>query len=114
MPFRELREQLDEQVGTIAATQAARNHMEHIAERITEGRRSQREFSEMARATFQAAIGRLEFPNIEFGTEAFNLDGISSAVLSVGLRYSDAFNELFKSGIEEFNTVLVEVAKGSG
>lgn len=114
LPFHELGEVLDEEAETLAHTKAARNHMEHIAERIIEGRRSQREFSEMGPDTFQRAIGRLDLPHIVFGDEAFNLDGISFAVLSVGLRLGPAFNRLFKSGIDELNGMLLEVAEASG
>ena len=113
MPFREPREMLEEEADTIADTQAARNHMEHIAERITEGRGPQKGFPEMGPDTFQRAVGRIEFPHIVFGTEAFNLDGIASAVLSVGLRLSHGFNELLNSGIEAFNNLLIEATEAS-
>lgn len=114
MPFPDLVALLNEETDTIADTQAARNHMEHIAERIIEGRRPQRGFSKMPKEVFQAAIGRLQFPEIVFGTEVFNLDGIASAILSVGSQLSSAFSELFKDGIGEFNSALFEVVETSG
>lgn len=70
----------------INATITARNHIEHITERIVNERRRRTGASELSGEAFQRAIGRIEFPSIIFGVESFDLAAISGTILTTGGR----------------------------
>ena len=107
MPFTELVSLIDEIRPTIDAVVTARNHIEHITERIASGRRRRRSTPEMPIEDFQQSIGRLEFPSIIFGDETFDLSVLSYVVLSAGRRIAPALESCFESGIRKYVDALL-------
>lgn len=85
MPFVELLRLVEHFQPQIDETVRARNHIEHIGERIESGRKGGTRVPEMAMDVFQQAIGRIEFPSIVFGNETFDLAQLSLAVLEAGV-----------------------------
>jgi len=102
LPFPDLVTLLEEIKEAIAATTLARNHMEHIAERIVAGRKPRPGTRELSAEDFQRAIGRLEFPCIVFGDESFDLAAIAGTVLSTGSRVAPALEKLFDTGTTRY------------
>lgn len=77
MPFPDLLTLVEDLQETIKSTVAAGNHIEHITERIVNGRKGGRRISEIPAELFQQAVGRIEFPAIIFGDESFDLAELS-------------------------------------
>ncbi len=63
-------------------TRTARNHMEHITERIREGR--VRDPGSMSAKDFRRAMGTYDASSVTFGTERFDLGEIYEAIRTVG------------------------------
>jgi hypothetical protein len=102
MPFVELANLVNENQATIGLTTIARNHIEHISERIVSGRKVRPNVSEMPIDVFQESIGRLVFPSICFGNEAFDLAKLSKAILATGKRIAPALESCFESGTRKY------------
>lgn len=102
MPFVELADLVRENQATIRETTVARNHIEHITERIVSGRKARPNVPEMPIAVFQESIGRLEFPSIVFGDEAFDLAKLSAAVLTAGNGIAATLESCFESGTRKY------------
>lgn len=102
MPFPDLVTITDELECVVNATVTARNHIEHITERIVNGRKRRTSVPEISTEAFQAAIGRIEFPSIIFGNESFDLAAISGTMLTTGSRVAPTLQTTFQSGIHKY------------
>jgi hypothetical protein len=102
MPFPDLILLTDELKGTVHLTTMARNHIEHITERIVQGRKRTAAVVEISARSFQQAMGRIEFPSIIFGEESFDLAEISGTVLTTGSRIAPTLETAFKTGIQQY------------
>jgi len=112
MPFTDLTALLEQLKSVIRDTMAARNHAEHIAERIVTGRRPRSGTAELSTDVFQQAVGRLEFPSIVFGNESFDLVAIADTVLSTGFRVAPGLQKLFDSGTVRYFDSLTPPSAG--
>lgn len=65
-----------------AETKTARDHLEHMYERIEKGRPPK--YGEMTARTFRGAMGRFDGTQVTFGNESFRLGDIHAAVCRVG------------------------------
>jgi hypothetical protein len=109
MPFPDLALLIDEVESAVKATVMARNHIEHITERIVSGRKRRAAVPEVSAESFQQAIGRFEFPSIIFGDESFNVAELSGTVLITGRRIASAMEIAFKSGIQQYFDAVLPV-----
>jgi hypothetical protein len=107
MPFPHLMMLIDEVEHVMKTTVMARNHVEHITERLVNGRRRRTDTPEISTKAFQQAIARIEFPSIIFADEAFDLALISGTILSIGSRIAPALETTFQTGIDRYvDTIL--------
>jgi len=102
MPFPHLVMLIDEVEDVMKATVMARNHVEHITERIVNGRRRRTDTPEISAKAFQQAIARIEFPSIIFADESFDLALISGTILSIGSRIAPTLESTFQTGIHRY------------
>ena len=110
MPFPDLVKLTDEVKGIVKTTVRARNHIEHITERIVDGRKRRGAIPEISTESFQQAIGRIEFPSIVFGDESFDLAEISGIVLTTGKRIAPTLETTFKAGIRQYFDAIQPIA----
>lgn len=74
-------------------TKKARDHLEHIDERIEKGRLLH--FGQPMNAqTFRRAMGRFEEDHITFGDETFHLGVINNAIIDVGHEVAPALRQV--------------------
>lgn len=112
MPFPDLMLVTDKLEYVVRATVMARNHIEHITERIVNGRTPRANISGISAEAFQQAIGRIEFPAIIFGAESFDLAAISGTILTTGSRIAPTLETTFQTGIHNyFDAVLPTVSE---
>lgn len=102
MPYPDLLKLLEDLEQPIREIRTARNHMEHISERIVAGRRKRKAVTPMSATDFQEAIGRLQFPVIEFGKEAFDLAAIAELIVSSGRKVAPALQRLYDSAKQNY------------
>lgn len=114
MPFPDLLALTDKLECIVKATGRARNHIEHITERIVDGRKHSSSVPEISAESFQQAIGRIEFPSILFGDELFDLSEISGTILTTGKRIAPTLDTTFQTGIHQYFDAIQPIARGEG
>jgi hypothetical protein len=112
MPFPDLVMVTDKLEWVVKATVMARNHIEHITERIANGRKRRTAVPEISAEAFQQAIGRIEFPLIIFGDESFDLAAISGTILTTGSRIALTLETTFQTGIDKYFDAILPIASG--
>ena len=113
MPFPDIVVLTDKLKCIVKATVRARNHIEHITERIVDGRKRTSTVPEISAKSFQQAIGHIEFPSIFFGDESFDLAEISGTVLTTGKRIAPTLETTFKIGIRQYFDAIEPIASGA-
>ena len=95
----ELKEAIQDYAKATRGTKCARDHLEHMTERIEKGRSHEFGFR-MDACTFRRAMGKYEVGSVAFGDETLDLGTIHGAVVSVGRKIAPRLRNRFSSGFE--------------
>jgi hypothetical protein len=93
----DLRQSLQQHATLIEQTKRARDHIEHMTERIEKGR-GQKFGSPMDARTFRHAMGKYERGSVTFGNETFDLQAIHAAIHTIGKTVAPKLRVAIESG----------------